>query len=258
MRTVENRSQNHTLQAVAPAKMHLKGGGKASHPLVDDRPGAIAQRRRQAMADNSPQVKRMAQLQAMVDRQTRSAPVPRPRTRPLSGAGGGVIQRVTTMTVTNTTDNYSSGWVQAETRSTGVDSGPQREAQDVAALAGGSWVGGHMINDRLGGSGGFSNIVPITSSMNGQHRTVENAAQRVVGNGNGPNEVRYRMNILNRTDYTITPNNDVINNLPDQFQQHYDYRTKEVQAGGTQSRPIPYQAAGPITTVNGQVLNMAV
>lgn len=115
-----------------------------------------------------------------------------------------------------------------------------------------------MINDRLGGSGGFSNIVPITSSMNGQHRTVENAAQRVVGNGNGPNEVRYRMNILNRTDYTITPNNDVINNLPDQFQQHYDYRTKEVQAGGTQSRPIPYQAAGPITTVNGQVLNMAV
>ncbi len=170
----------------------------------------------------------------------------------------GVIQRVTTITITNTTDNYDSGWVRAETRSTGVNAGPQREAQAVAAIAGGDWVGGHMVNDRLGGTGGFENIVPITASMNNQHHTIENAAQRIVGDGTGPHEVRYRMNILSRKNYTITPKNDVINNLADSFQQSYDYRTKEVQAGGTSSRPIPYQAPGPITTVVGDVLNMSV
>lgn len=166
------------------------------------------------------------------------------------------IQRIKTVTVTNTINNYDSGWVQSETLSQGVEAGPRAEAQAVAKIAGGSWVGGHMVNDRLGGSGGFSNIVPITSSMNNKHHTIENDAQKKVGNGGTPYEVRYYMAILHRDDYTFTPSGDKVNNLADQFQQSYEWRTKEVQAGGSSGRPRPYQAPGPITRVNGAVLDM--
>lgn len=172
-----------------------------------------------------------------------------------SNPTAGVIQRVNIVNVTNRNNNYDSGWVQAETRSTGVDDEPQREAQEVKGIAGGSWVGGHMVNDRLGGTGGFNNIVPITSSMNTKHHTIENAAQRIVGNGGTDYEVRYYMKILNRTNYTFTPKMDKVNNLPDKFQQSYNYRTKAVNAGGTRSRPILYQPPGKITKVTGKALN---
>lgn len=176
----------------------------------------------------------------------------------VSGRETGIIQRAT-VTVRNQTDDYNSGWVQAETQSTGVEAGPQSEAQRVQAIAGGEWLGGHMVNDRLGGGGGYANIVPITASMNNQHHTIENQAQQIVGNLGTRNEVRYRMNILRRTNHVFGENNEhQVNNLANRFQQHYDYRTKEVQAGGTQSRPIPYQAPGNITSVNGEVLDMDV
>ena len=166
------------------------------------------------------------------------------------------IQRAATVTVRNNINNYDSGWIQAETRSTGVENGPRAEAQAVAAIAGGTWIGGHMVNDRLGGSGGFSNIVPITSSMNNRHHTIENAAQARVGNGGGAYEVRYYMNILHRNNYRLT--GGTVNNLADQFQQRYEWRTKEVPARGTARRGTPYQAPGPITRVDGSILNMTV
>ena len=134
---------------------------------------------------NSPQVKPIAQMQSM----------PNLNGMPMNN-NSGIIQLVS-MTVTNTTANYDSGWMQAETQSTGVSSGPQKEAQDVAVIAGGSWIGGHMVNDRLGGSGGYSNIVPITAAMNNKHHTIENAAQKIVSNGETDYEVKYQMNILN-------------------------------------------------------------
>lgn len=243
---VEKPKENKSMavaSSVAQKKSHVNQG----FGFVDNRPEAIAQKKLQGLVSKSPQIKQVAQFQ----------PTPNVNGIPVR-QNAGIIQRVTTVNVTNTTDNYDSGWVQAETQSTGVDNGPQTEAQDVAKVAGGSWVGGHMVNDRLGGTGDFSNIVPITSSMNNQHHTIENAAQNKVGNGGTAYEVRYRMDILNRTNYTFTPNNDVVNNLADQFQQSYDYRTKAVPAGGSTTRPRPYQPPGPITTVNGQVLNMVV
>jgi hypothetical protein len=156
-----------------------------------------------------------------------------------------VVLQLKTVTVRNNTNDYDSGWVQAETQSTGVDDGPAAEAQRVADIAGGSWVGGHMVNDRLGGTGGYSNIIPITSSMNGQHRTIENAAKNKVGNGLGNKEVRYYMNIPSRVDYTW-PNGDEVKNIPDKFKQSYDWRTKATV----------HAVAGPITTVTGPTLDM--
>ncbi|MDG0803407.1 hypothetical protein [Pectobacterium polaris] len=245
MYSQEEKPKENKNRAVADSITQKKSNVKQGVGVVDNRPEAIAQKKLQELMNDSPQRKHITQLQSMTNVNGKSA-----------SQNTGVIQRVQTMTITNTVDNYDSGWLQAETQSTGVGPGPRLEAQTVAQIAGGYWIGGHMVNDRLGGGGGFGNIVPITSSMNNQHHTMENAAQNIVGNQGTDYEVRYYMSILNRSNYIFTPNNDVVNNLPDQFQQHYSYRTKEVQAGGTISRPRAYQPPGPETTIAGKVLNM--
>jgi hypothetical protein len=242
---VEKPKENKN-RAVANSVTQKKSNAKQGIGFVDNRPETIAQKKLQGVVNNSSQGKQIAQMQSMTN--VNGMPM---------NHNAGIIQRVATVNVTNTTDNYDSGWIQAETLSTGVDSGPRAEAQAVANIAGGTWVGGHMVNDCLGGHGGFGNIVPITAAMNNRHHTIENAAQNIVGNGGTAYEVRYYMNILHRDDYTFTPSGDKVNNLADRFQQSYKWRTKEVQAGGTTSRPIAYQAPGAITTVNGQVLDMA-
>lgn len=225
-------------RAVANSVGQKKCSGKQGFGFVDNRPKAIAQTKIRILGNNH--------FSRSIQRENRAG---------MLYHNAGVIQRVTTITVKNTTDNYSSGWIQAETQSTGVEDEPRKEAKAVQAIAGGTWVGGHMVNDRLGGTGGFENIVPITASMNNRHHTIENAAQNMVGNGGTPYEVNYHMQILHRDDYTFTPSRDKVNNLPDKFQQSYDWRTKEVKAGGTINRPIPYRASGPITNVKGKVLD---
>lgn len=245
MYTQENKSNDNKSRVVANSVSQKKGNGKQGLGFVDNRPEAIIQKKLQGLVNDSSQGKKIAQMQpttnvngVSVNHDTRT------------------IQLVT-VNVRNNINNYDSGWLDAQTQSTGVDPGPQAEAQRVANIAGGTWVGGHMVNDRLGGSGGFNNIVPITSAMNNQHHTIENAAQNVVGNGGTPYEVRYYMSILQRSNY-LWPNGDRVNNLADSFQQSYSYRTRAVSAGGTQNRPIPAQPAGLIHTVNGQVLDMNV
>ena len=245
----ENKSRAVT-NSVTQKKSNMKQGfgfvnNRPKTEFVDNRSVALAQKKLQGLVNNSSQGKQIAQMQPTTN--VKGVPV---------NHNAGVIQRVTTVTVTNTTNDYDSGWVQAETQSTGVEDEPRAEAQAVAAIAGGSWVGGHMVNDRLGGTGGFENIVPIESSMNNKHHTIENAAQAVVENGGTPYEVRYYMNILRREDYEFQPSGDKVKNLPNRFQQSYEWRTKEVPAGGTASRPIAYQAPGPRTKVEGDVLNM--
>lgn len=233
---------------------------KSTFKFIDSRPETITQRKLREAGNNSQRASLQRGFHKIVNETPASIQMLRSNSNDITGGnanGGGTgVLQLRTVTVRNTTDDYSSGWVQAETQSTGVEPGPQAEAQRVAEIIGGSWVGGHMVNDRLGGGGGFGNIVPITSTMNNEHHTIENAAQQIVGANGSDYEVKYRMNILARNDYTI--GNDEVKNLADQFQQHYDYRTKEVQAGGTQSRPIPYQAAGDITSVDGSVLTMDV
>jgi hypothetical protein len=126
-----------------------------------------------------------------------------------------------TMIVRNKIKNYSSGRINSLYRSTGVEPAPRKEAQKVALLLGGSWVGGHMINDQLGGGGGFKNIVPITSSMNGLHRTMENRANDILSAGNGA-VIEYKMNILKRATVEHKAMSNTVKNVPIEFQQTID------------------------------------
>jgi hypothetical protein len=252
MNTHADKTQENKSQSVANGKSQMQSSGESTFQFVDNRPEAIAQRKLQEIANNSPQVAQLKAFQEMANGTSSPIQMVRPISN-VTGGDAGIIQRVT-VDVTNETDEYSSGWLQAETASTGVDAEPQKEAQDVAKIIGGTWVGGHMVNDRLGGLGDFDNIVPITSSMNNQHHTTENAAQKIVGDNGTDSEVQYRMNILTRRNVTAGENE--VNNLAVKFQQHYDYRTKEVKAGGTKGRPILAQEAGQITVVDGEVLVM--
>lgn len=216
------REQRNQLgRAITNTEVQKKSNGKQNFGFVDNRPEAVVQKKLEGLVSHDP---RIIQLQ--------------------------------TVTVKNRRNFFDSGWRQYETRSTGVERGPRREAQAVQEIAGGYWVGGHMVNDRLGGSGGFENIVPITSTMNNKHHTIENSAQRAL-KSRKPTEVRYYMQILRRNDY-IWPNGDRVNNLPDMFRQSYDYRTRAVPARGTRSRRQPRQPAGRIKTVRGKILTMKV
>ncbi len=212
-----------------------KNNHKQSFGFVDNRSKVVAQRKLQQLANKTLQNQHVAQLQRLANNYTAQKYATTGRQ-----ANTETIQ-LAKVTVKNNTNSYSSGWQQNESLSTGVDSGPQAEAQKVAAIAGGTWVGGQMVNDRLGGTGGFSNIVPITSSMNTKHHTIENQAQNKVGGGFGPYEVNYHMNILARKDFDFGSGNE-INNLPYKFQQSYDARDKKTKGGAT--------------TVTGAVLDM--
>lgn len=123
------------------------------------------------------------------------------------------------MTVRNKIDHYSSGRIDQLYMATGVEDGPRKEAQKVALFLGGNWVGGHMVNDQLGGTGGFTNIVPITSSMNGKHKTIENRANTELSRDNGT-EVEYQMNINRRE--TRVNGSKTVKNLPVEFEQTLD------------------------------------
>lgn len=248
MYTQENKSNDNKSRVVANSVYQKKGNGKQGLGFVDNRPEAIIQKKLQGLVNDSSQGKQIAQMQpttnvngVSVNHDTRT------------------IQLVT-VNVRNNINNYDSGWLDAQTQSTGVEDEPRAEAQSVADIAGGTWVGGHMVNDRLGGEGGFDNIVPITSAMNNQHHPIENAAQAIVGNGGTPYEVRYYMNILHRDDYywDKVHGRDRVNNLAVRFQQSYKYRTKAVSAWGSRRRSHPQQPAGPETTVVGNVLDMDV
>ncbi len=140
-----------------------------------------------------------------------------------------------TMTVRNKTNAYTSGIINQVTLATGVNAGPRKEAQKVASFLGGSWVGGHMVNDQLGGTGDFSNIVPISSSMNGKHKTIENRANNELTNGHG-NRVEYKMQINRRE--TRVHGLNTVKNLPVEFRQTLDIHPPH----------------GAMYTVNGNVL----
>ncbi|TFB32093.1 DUF4157 domain-containing protein [Pedobacter alluvionis] len=124
-----------------------------------------------------------------------------------------------TMTVRNKKDSYTSGLINGLTQATGVESGPRAEAQKVKNFLGGSWIGGHMVNDQLGGSGSFKNIVPITSAMNGLHKSVENKANNLLSVGKGT-QIEYKMKILKRA--TVKYAAKTVKNLPIKFEQTLD------------------------------------
>lgn len=212
-------------KAVHNSLAQKKSNDTQGFGFVDNRSWVVTQRRLQNIANKSHRNQQLAQLQSMANNYTA-----RQKNATIGIQAHTDTIQLAKVTVRNKTNAYSSGWQQAESMSTGVDDGPKAEAQKVASIAGGSWVGGHMVNDRLGGTGGYSNIVPITSSMNGKHKTIENASRNTVGGGLGSKEVNYHMNILARTDFDFGGGNEV-KNMPYRFQQSYEVRDKNNHTG---------------------------
>ena len=67
MNTHADKTQENKSQSVSNGKSHMQSGGESTFQFVDNRPEAIALRKLQEMANNSPHTKRLAQLQAMAD-----------------------------------------------------------------------------------------------------------------------------------------------------------------------------------------------
>ena len=70
MNTQVDKTQKNKNQSVSYAVPQKQSGGDFTFQFVDNRPVAIAQRKLQEMAHNSPQVRQAAQLQAMADNYT--------------------------------------------------------------------------------------------------------------------------------------------------------------------------------------------
>ena len=68
MKTDANKTQENKSQSVANAVSQHNRGSGSTFQFVDNRPEAIAQRKLQEMANNSPQVKQATQLQAIADK----------------------------------------------------------------------------------------------------------------------------------------------------------------------------------------------
>ena len=85
-----------------------------------------------------------------------------------------VSVRKINLKVKNQKDTYETEWRNQLSRATGVEDGPRKEAAKLSEILGKKCIGGHMINDRMGGPGDFSNIIPITATMNSAHKKIEN------------------------------------------------------------------------------------
>jgi len=70
MNTHADKTQENKSQSVANAVSQKQSSAESTFQFVDNRPEAIAQRKLQEMANNSPQAKQADQLQAMVDNYT--------------------------------------------------------------------------------------------------------------------------------------------------------------------------------------------
>lgn len=67
MNTHADKTQENKSQSVSNGESQMQGGGESTFQFVDNRPEAVAQRKLQEMANNSPQSKQAAQFQAMAD-----------------------------------------------------------------------------------------------------------------------------------------------------------------------------------------------
>jgi hypothetical protein len=67
MNTHADKTQENKSQSVSAAGSQIQSSVESAFQFIDNRPEAIAQRKLQEMANNSPQVKQAAQLQAMAD-----------------------------------------------------------------------------------------------------------------------------------------------------------------------------------------------
>jgi hypothetical protein len=70
MNTHADKTQEKTSQSAANAGSRKQGGQASTFQFVDNRPEAVAQRKLQDMANNSPQLKQVAQMQAVANKFT--------------------------------------------------------------------------------------------------------------------------------------------------------------------------------------------
>lgn len=213
MQLFAQKSQEDRIRPVADESAKNHDSSNLAFQFADHRANTVAQRQIQAIADQS-----MRQNQAPIQLNKAVIQLGKAKYKPKAKKKKKHIPSLIkqTMTVRNKRDSFSSGWINHLDRATGVEAGPRKEAQKVQRFFGGTWVGGHMVNDQLGGDGSFKNIVPITSSMNGLHKSIENKANGYLSAQNGTS-ILYEMEILKRA--KVSNGYQTVTNLPVEFQQ---------------------------------------
>jgi len=68
MKSYANKTEEKKNQSDSNENTQIKRGGEPTFQFVDNRPEAVAQRKLQKLANNSPQTKKMAQLQLMANK----------------------------------------------------------------------------------------------------------------------------------------------------------------------------------------------
>lgn len=175
-----------------------------ANPLgfVDQRPEAIAQRKLQEMADNSPQAKQLKTYQAMMD--ARSAPGLQ-----MAGGGSPVVQRAAATIAYDDDDSRSAklkghsdkaGVAKIKKTSVSFETGRLSTSKETVGISmkayplgpdhpqggepssfvakkhisthmknNGVNIRGHLLNGDLGGPGSEQNLFPITAQANSHH-----------------------------------------------------------------------------------------
>ena len=104
MKTRADKTQGHQSKAVAHGGAPKQRRNASDFQFIDNRPEAAAQRRLQEMADNSPQVKQLKALQALMNRGTQQSRAQSPDAKQGSGSKGAEpLQRMISV---NDTDLY--------------------------------------------------------------------------------------------------------------------------------------------------------
>src|SRR4030042_419028 len=213
MNTVEVSNKPNQSDAVADIVSLQNSHGQGIFDFVDNRTGAVAQRKLDAMINNSP---RVAAQHMQINNN-----IP---------ADMAVIQRLTDIRYGNTqnfhydspnavlpgnrmlsqtafaTSMESDLVVNQPVRGSGPTEAvaPTQARADTEQKYGGAWVLGHLLNDDLGGLGIPANLAPITNEENMEHyhvveRRVKNLLYRQPGGGNfdlrGEGYLQYQVNV---------------------------------------------------------------
>lgn len=95
MNTHVDKAQENKSQSVANGMSQMQSGGESAFQFVDNRPEAVAQRKLQEMANNSPQVKQLRAFQEIVDNYSaqQQQPIQKKENKTINNSSNAVIQR---------------------------------------------------------------------------------------------------------------------------------------------------------------------
>jgi hypothetical protein len=132
----------------------------------------------------------------------------------------------TTLTVRNKNDSYETGWLDQLSRSTGVETGPREEAKKLGYILNTKCIGGHMINDQMGGGGGFDNIIPITVAMNRSHTEIENMITSRFSSTTKDSKLQFKYKMVVSERKSHDTDRGKVSNWPTKFVNSYKIRSK--------------------------------